>query len=283
MIIDTHSHCYWHNLEPKIEEIIANMKSAGVERAVQIGCDIESSGQAISLANRYPETFLATVGLHPETSQNLDFTMENAIKILGEMEDLIVQNRDKIVAIGECGLDFHYIDGTDDGKKPADLENLSEKAKKQIENQKNWWMAQWELALKYDLPLIIHTRDARDATLEFIKEHDIYHLIMHCYSEDSEMAQELLDFSEDIYFSFSGILTYKNAQKVQETAKMLPIERILVETDAPFLAPQCVRGQVCEPAFTRFTLEKLAELREVSVDEIEDQIYENSKDFYNLK
>ena len=129
---------------------------------------------------------------------------------------------------------------------------------------------------------MIHTRDARDATLAFIQEHDMYRLVMHCYSEDPEMAQQLLDFSEDIYFSFSGIVTYKNAQKIQETAKMLPIERILVETDAPFLAPQPVRGQVCEPAFTRFTLEKIAELRGVLVDEIEAQIYENAKRLYGL-
>lgn len=195
---------------------------------------------------------------------------------------MILENREKIVAVGECGFDFHYIDGTDNGKIPADLNNLSDKAKAQIENQKNWFLAQWELAEKYDLPVVIHTRDARDATFEFMEKYNIYRAVMHCYSENTDFAQKLMDFSEDIYFSFSGILTYKKSFEVQETAKMLPLEKILIETDAPFLAPQVVRGQVCEPAFTRFTLEKLSEIREIPVEELESQIYENSKKFYSL-
>jgi len=105
---------------------------------------------------------------------------------------------------------------------------------------------------------------------------------MHCYSEDPDMARDLLQFSDEIYFSFSGILTYKNAQKIQETAKILPLDRILVETDAPFLAPQPVRGQICEPAFVRYTLEKLIELRSESPEEIEEQVYANSKRFFGI-
>lgn len=105
---------------------------------------------------------------------------------------------------------------------------------------------------------------------------------MHCFSEDWSFARELMDFSNEIYFSFSGIVTYKNALKVQEAAKNIPINRLLIETDAPFLAPQPVRGQVCEPAFTRYTLEKIAELRGVSILDIEDRIYENSLRFYGV-
>jgi TatD DNase family protein len=105
---------------------------------------------------------------------------------------------------------------------------------------------------------------------------------MHCFSEDYDFARELMDLSDDIYFSFSGIVTYKNAQKIQEAAKKIPLNRILVETDAPFLAPQPVRGQVCEPAFTRYTLEHIALLRDVPVEAIEDQIYENSLRFYGI-
>lgn len=107
--------------------------------------------------------------------------------------------------------------------------------------------------------------------------------MMHCFSEDWEFADELLGFSDEIYFSFSGIVTYKNAVKIQEAAKNIPLDRILVETDAPFLAPQPVRGQVCEPAFTRYTLEKIADLRGVRIEEIESVIYENSLRFYGIK
>lgn len=252
------------------------MKKNGVLKAVQIGCDTESSEKAISLAKKYPWIFFATVGLHPETAQDLVFSDE----YMQNLEDLIIENRDVIVWIGETGFDFHYLDGSDGGRNSVDLENLTEKAKKQIENQKTWWIAQWKLAKKYNLPLIIHTRDARKETLIFMKEQGINRCVMHCFSEDWDFARELLDFSDDIYFSFSGIVTYKKSENIQLAAKTIPIERILVETDAPFLAPQIVRGTVNEPANTKYVLEKIAELRWVSTKDIEDVIYANSLRFY---
>ncbi len=115
-----------------------------------------------------------------------------------------------------------------------------------------------------------------------MKENHINRCVMHCFSEDIDFAQELLEFSDEIYFSFSGILTYKSAQKIQETAKNISLHRILIETDAPFLAPQAVRGTVNEPANTRYTLDKLIELRSESAQEIEKQVYENSLRFYGL-
>ena len=163
------------------------------------------------------------------------------------------------------------------------MANLSPKAREQIENQKYWWLAQWELARKYDLPLVIHTRDARNATLEYMIQNHIDRCVMHCFSEDLDFAQKLLDFSDEIYFSFSGILTYKKSEAIQEVARSISLDRILVETDAPFLSPQAVRGTVNEPANTRYTLEKLIELRTESPEEIEKQVYENSLRFYNLK
>jgi len=300
------------------------MQKNNVTKATQIGCDIDSSKKAIELARRFPWVFYATVGLHPETAQNVSFTVlqnnrstdpemiitesdrsschveawdilfwkddqdfwytrnDRKFDTLEQFEKLIEDNRDVVVAVGECGFDFHYIDGTDGGKIPADLVNLSQKAQEQIENQQYWWLAQWQLAQKYNLPLVIHTRDARDATLEFMTSNTINHCVMHCYSEDWEFARALLDFSDKIYFSFSGILTYKKSEKIQEAAKNIPLSRILVETDAPFLAPQPVRGQVNEPSYTRYNLEKLAELRWVSVEEIEDIVYQNSLRFYWL-
>ena len=165
------------------------------------------------------------------------------------MDDLISKYREYIVAVGECGFDFHYLS---DNPETASLQKVF---------QEVWFSEQWELAQKYSLPLVIHTRDAREATLGFMKSNGINKCVMHCFSEDWEFARELLDFSDEIYFSFSGILTYKKSEKIQEAAVHIPIDRILVETDAPFLAPQIVRGQVNEPAYTRYTLEKLAELR----------------------
>ena len=314
MIIDTHSHCYWDSLAGDIEGILAAMQEKNVVLAVQIGCDIVTSQKAISLARKYPENFRATVGFHPCDAMNDGnwrdfFTLSEKISdedfenlllkiyaenadfwdkifsnnpVLSEFEKMISENRDLVVAIGECGLDFHYLDGTDDGKTPMDFSQLSEKAIWQIQNQKFYWLAQWKLAQKYHFPLVIHTRDARDATLDFMKKFDINRLVMHCYSENPAMARELLDFSDEIYFSFSGIVTYKKSLEIQETAKIVPLDRILVETDAPFLAPQPVRGTTNHPANTRYNLEKIFELRSENNEQIEAQIFENSKKFYAL-
>lgn len=217
--------------------------------------------------------------------KNLDFWNEIFQKIspLAELETLIQNHKKYIVAIGECGLDFHYIDGTNGGKNCANFSCLSSLAKQQIENQKFWWLAQWKLAQKYDFPLVIHTRDARQETLESIQKFQMSRLVMHCYAEDVEMAKELLDFSSEIYFSFSGIVTYKNAKNIQETAQFLPIERILIETDSPFLAPQSVRGKTNEPSYVRMTFEKICELRTENPEFLEEKIYENSLRFFNIQ
>ena len=277
MIFDTHSHCYWDTLEPRIEEIVANMHSQWVMKSVQIGCDRETSRKAIALARRFPAIFYATVWHHPETAQDSsDYTL------IEQFEALILENPDIIVALGETGLDYHYLDGCEWGKVPFDYTHPTDTALRQIESQKAWWIMQWELACKYDLPLVIHTRDARDDTLDFMRENGIDRCVMHCFSEDSEFARELLDFSSEIYFSFSGILTYKNAPKIQEAAMKIPLDRILIETDAPFLAPQPLRWTMNEPANTCYVLEKLAELRSESAEEIERVVYENSLRFYGI-
>ncbi len=287
MIFDTHAHCYWDTLEPRIDGIISNMDKMNVTKAVQIGCDIESSKKAIALARRFPGVFYATVWYHPEEAQNnYELWIMNYKWGIGEtverLEQLIIENRDIVVAIGETWFDHHYLDGSDGGKIRVDMMSLSLKAREQIENQKHWWLAQWELAKKHDLPLVIHTRDARDETLDFMKKNDINRFVMHCFSEDWDFAQELLEFSSEIYFSFSGILTYKNAPKIQEAASRIPLNRILIETDSPFLAPQAVRGTINEPANMRYVLEKLVELRNEWREEIERIVYDNSLRFYSL-
>ncbi len=278
MIFDTHSHCYWDTLEPRIDDVLANMYQKWVTKAVQIGCDVESSLKAISLARRFPWVLYATVGHHPETAQ--DVSRYSSIE---GYEKLIIDNRDIIVAVGETWFDHHYLDGSDGGNVRLNMSTLSLKAQEQIKNQEAWFVMQWELACKYDLPLVIHTRDARDKTLEFMKQEGIDRCVMHCFSEDWDFASDLLDFSPEIYFSFSGIVTYKNAPKIQEAAAKIPLDRILIETDSPFLAPQSVRGTVNEPSNTRHVLEKLCELRDESAEEIEKIVYENSLRFYSLE
>lgn len=149
-------------------------------------------------------------------------------------------------------------------------------------NQQAWWLAQWELAKKYNLPLVIHTRDARMDTVDFMIQNNINRAVIHCYSENPEFAQKLMNFSSEIYFAFGWILTYKKSEDVQETAKMLPLNRILLETDSPFLSPQVVRGTVNEPSHTRYIFERLCEIRDESKEEIEEVIYQNSLRFYSI-
>jgi TatD DNase family protein len=139
---------------------------------------------------------------------------------------MIANNREIVVAVGECGLDYHY---------------LTDNRENEIAVQRFAWKRQVELGNKYNLPLVIHSRDAREDTLAFMRDNDIQFAIMHCYAEDYPFACELMKLSPDIYFSFSGVVTYKSAPLIQEAAQKIPLHRILIETDAPFLSPQPVR------------------------------------------
>lgn len=184
------------------------------------------------------------------------------------LEELLVQNREYVVAIGEIGFDYYHLD--------------AEKQEEQKETQRLLFFAMTGLALKYDLPVVIHTREARADTIRYIKESGIRKAIIHCFSEDYEFARELMEYSDGIYFSFSGILTYKKSLAIQEAARLLPLEKVLIETDAPFLSPQVVRGTVNESANVRHTLDFLQDLRSESDSEIERIVFENSLRVYGI-
>lgn len=185
-----------------------------------------------------------------------------------ELETMLIAYFDWVVAIGEIGFDYYHLD--------------PERAEEQKETQRDLFFAMTKLAIKYELPVIIHTREARVDTLRYIKESGIKKVIIHCFSEDYEFARELMEYSDEIYFSFSGIVTYKKSLAVQEAAKRLPLSKILIETDAPFLSPQIVRGTVNESANVRHVLAMIQDLRSESADEIERAIYENSLRVYGI-
>ncbi len=224
MLFDTHTHSYFPELADRQDEIVANMQANNIRYATQIGCDIETSRQAIELARKY-EPYYATIGYHPTEGQSLS-TEEIPGKVR-ELEQLLVMNREYIVAIGEIGFDYYHLEA---GKEAE-----------QKETQRVLFFAMTELARKYNLPVVIHTREARTDTLRYLKEFGVKKAIIHCFSEDYGFARELMEYSDEIYFSFSGIVTYSKATSVQETAKLLPLNKILIETDAPFLSPQAVR------------------------------------------
>ena len=268
MIFDTHCHGYWEGLAHREEEVLRNMHSAGVMRSVQIGTDLESSQQALDLARRWGRDTWCTAGVHPTDCQR--FPANSIKESIGNLEKLVLANRDKIVGIGESGLDYFH------------LTRSTREEQKQI--QQSFFRAHAALALRLDLPLIVHTRDAAGDTLESIKNAGVHRAVIHCFSEDLQFAQDLLAWSDEIYFSFSGILTYKNAAAVQHAARSLRLDRILVETDAPFLVPQAVRGKfdANEPAFVRHVLDYLKSLRDEPPDVVEQTVWENSNRVFRI-
>lgn len=268
MIFDTHCHGYWHGLGHRQDEVRRNMLSEGVTRSVQVGTGLEKSRTALSLARSWGPEHWCAAGLHPTGCQDLD--PDSAPSLMTEFETLIRRNRDKMVAIGETGFDyFHVTHGREAMQK---------------QTQRVFFAAQSALALRLDLPLVIHTRDAAADTIAMIKKCGTRRAVIHCYSEDPAFARELMEWSDGIYFSFSGILTYKRSLPIQETARVLPLNRILVETDAPFLVPQMLRDRfaVNEPAFTRHIMDFLKALRSEPAEVVEQCVWENSNRFFGI-
>lgn len=239
MLIDSHCHLNFPDLAGRIDEVKASMRDKGVERAVVISVNVPDypAVKALALAH---EEFWATVGVHPDVEDGPDMD-----------EDFLVAEaaHPKIIGIGETGLDYHWCKG--------DLEWQRERFRRHI-----------RAARRAGVPLVIHTREAADDTLAVMREAgaDAAGGVMHCFTENWDVARAALDLG--FYLSFSGILTFKNARQVQEVAARAPLDRILVETDSPYLAPVPYRGKQNEPAYTRFVAEYLATLRGLSYDEV---------------
>lgn len=269
MIFDTHCHAYWKGLEERHAEIKARMASEKVVRSVQVGTDWDTNLKALNLARKWGDDTWCTAALHPSSCQDMperDFTQWTA-----RLESFIRDNRDKIVAVGETGFDyFHLTKGRESSQKRT---------------QRAFFIAHADLAARLDLPLVIHTRDAASDTIALIRECDVRRAVIHCFSENRDFAEELLAWSDAIYFSFSGILTYKQALAVKETARSLRLDRILVETDAPFLVPRAVadRFELNEPACTRYVMDCLKALRSESKELVEQTVWENSNRFFGIE
>jgi TatD DNase family protein len=268
MIFDTHCHGYWHGLKHRQNELRRNMRAEGVSRSVQIGTDLPTSRQALALARNWAPHAWCAIGIHPSGCQ--DFPMDAAHEMASQFEKFFLTNRKITVAIGETGLDYYHL--------------TRRNKMEQIQTQRAFFQAQAALASRLDLPLVIHTRDAAEDTIAQIKEFGIKRAVIHCFSEDLTFARRLLEWSDGIYFSFSGILTYPKSLSVQNAARDLPLNRILVETDAPFLVPQARKdtSKINEPAFTRHVMDFLKTLRPESGDLVEQAVWDNSNAFFGV-
>lgn len=270
---DIHTHLYWDSYDADRDEVIARAHAAGINKMFAIGCTVEESQQCVALAEKYPEIF-ASIGIHPHEFR----TVSDVQNLFADIESLraIAQESKKVIAIGECGLDYYVRPVVVDPQQAfvgRGGEMISDETKMV---QRQGFLAQIALARDLGLPLIIHCRDAYEDMLDMLKTEcaDISALILHCYMGDTEVTKKFLEQS-NVYFSFTANITYpvKKAlvgtkDDLTETVKLIPLNRLFVETDCPFLSPQSKREERNEPAHVPEIVKKVAELKSISETEV---------------
>ncbi len=287
MLTDTHAHLFWESFQEDFDEVIQRALANGFSTIINVGVDLDTSQKALEQVENELSKFeglsaYSTIGIHPheETkySTNTDVSIHQDIS---RLEDIYNKNPKKVVAIGECGLDFFFKGHDFDSTTSLSFEELKTLQVKLLQAQIN-------LAKKLNLPLLIHCRDDRsinsnntevwDLILEMTKDHfGIYH----CYSGLPGTTEQALK-TTSFYFSFAANITYPNATDLHEAIKVIPLDRIITETDCPFLPPQEKRGQRNEPANVLEVAKKIAELKGISIDEVAKQTSENARKLLKL-
>ena len=254
MLFETHAHYDSRQFNEDRDEVLSGLKERGVSLVVNPGCDIPTSRMAVELAERYPFVY-AAVGFHPEELEGAELTDLEVIRQLAAHE--------KVVAIGEIGLDYYWVKDEAGRRK-----------------EQEFFRAQMALAEELDLPVIVHDREAHGDTLAIVKEFPHVRGVFHCYSGSVEMARELVDMGWMI--SFTGVLTYHNARKSVEAAQAIPMDRLMIETDAPYMAPVPHRGKRNDSGYVLHTCEKLAEIKGLSLEECAKITLENGCRFFGI-
>lgn len=257
-LVDTHMHLNDEDLYENRAEIVKRAREAGVIFMLTVGWNLKSSEMAIEIAQEFPEIY-AAVGIHPENVK--EYSIDNIDSVIQQLRTLAI--REKVLAIGEIGLDYHW-------EKDEETKKL----------QKQFFISQIELANELGLPLSIHARDALNDTLEILKTYRPKHVaVLHCYSGSPEMVKE---FSKlDLYFGFDGPLCYKKAVVPKESLKTVSLNRILSETDSPYLSPNWQR--VNEPNAVIHIADKMGELLGKSSSEIDAILVKNTENFFHVK
>lgn len=250
-IIDSHAHFNDHRFDGCREELLEKMFDLGVRKIINCGCDFETIDEVLALSEKYDFCFSA-VGWHPENVNEDEFDFDKL--------DRIIKENKKIIAVGETGLDYNWRDDNKDRQKAA-------------------FHTQLDIAAANGLPVIIHDRDAHADTLEILKEYRPRGVV-HCFSGSVEMAKEVLKLG--MYIGIGGVLTFKNGRVLKEVAAEIPIDRILLETDAPYLSPEPFRGKLNHSALIIYVAEKLAEIKNMSVAEVLRITSENTEKLFNI-
>lgn len=256
VLVDTHCHLDMMGDEKDVQSIISGAAKAGVTRIITIGIDLASSRRATELARQFPGVW-ATVGVHPHNADVCDEETLRQIRLLA------IDEGNKVVGYGEIGLDF----AKEYAPRKTQLRNFA---------------AQLNLAMEMNLPVIIHDRDAHEETLDILKAHAPFPAggVMHCYSGDMRLAEKMLELG--LHISLPGIVTFKNSTEMQLVASKMPLENMILETDGPFLAPAPYRGKPNRPEYLVFTAQKIADLRQIQLEEVAQQTTVNALKLFRL-
>ncbi len=252
MLFDTHAHLNDPAFDADRDQLIRALPEKGVANVLNVGCCLDSSLDCVAMAEKYSHVY-ASVGSHPDSADEVNEA------VLEEYRKLC--KHDKVKAIGEIGLDYYYED------IPRDVQIKA-------------FRMQMELAQELDMPVIVHERDAHQDGLMVVKDFPAVKGVFHCYSGSAEMARQLVNMGW--YIGFTGVLTFKNARKAVETASSIPLDRIVLETDCPFMAPEPFRGKRNDPGYLYRMAEKLAEIRGISVEEVHAITTQNAKALYRI-
>ena len=254
MLFDTHAHYYSEAFDPDRDEVLSALPAAGVGLVLCPGCDLPTSRQSIDLAERYPHVY-AAAGVHPEDALGLPADWLDQVAAM--------TRHPKVKAIGEIGLDYYWAENP-----PKEFQQMV-------------FRRQLELALELELPVIVHDREAHGDSLEIVKEFPGVRGVFHCFSGSPEMAEELL--KRGWYLGFDGPVTYKNARRAPEVVAVTPLDRIVVETDAPYMSPVPNRGRRNDSRNLPYIVEKLAEWKGISPEEMAAHTWNNGLRLFGLE
>ena len=256
MIFETHAHYDDEKFDADRVELLSHLlRENNIGKVVNVGATFKGCKESIALAEKYDDVY-AAIGIHPE---EIDEINDDVMEYLRQNA-----SHEKVVAIGEIGLDYYWV-----------------KEEEQRKKQRIWFNKQMDLAKELEMPVIIHSRDAAEDTLNTIRLYNNSHVkgIVHCYSYSKELAMEYVKMGW--YIGVGGVVTFKNAKKLVETVEAIPLESIVLETDCPYMAPVPHRGERNSSIFLSHVAEKIAEIKNISVDEVEKVTYQNALNIYN--
>lgn len=281
MLVDTHAHLDFPEFAGDVEAILHRAKEAGVSRIIAIGTTVQSSRKAIEFAEQHSEIY-AVVGIHPSSvsKERQDF--------LSELQELA--DHPRVVAIGETGLDYHHlpsslrkqeISETAFGASSTETIESDLRDDAEIASQSVAFEQHLDLAATKSKNVVIHQRDAWDDTMKILRPYSSHvRAVLHCFNGSLEQAHEAVELGH--YISFTGIVTFKNAADLRHTAGLIPLDRIMVETDSPYLAPVPYRGERCEPAFVRETAKAIAAIRNLTLESFSEETTKNAERFFGF-